>query len=129
MNSSNHEQAAKTRRSPSAECLIGETSVRYHLAVFVVCVALGQAKSEQGLAEQLQKSNAAVVPADSEKGKQMAQMVSKALRARRDDANLVESKTWRLRVHNRASWEEYRDERIGRLRRSLGQYPQPPSDL
>src|SRR5262249_7468030 len=36
--------------------------------------------------------------------------------------------SWRT-VKNREDWEKFRDARLAKLRTSLGQYPEPPTDL
>jgi hypothetical protein len=84
--------------------------------------------AEPSLAEQLKQLDGTVVPADSEKGKQLPAMVSDDIRARRQAANQRETRLWR-EVKTRADWERYRDPRLQALRESLGQWGAPPKDL
>src|SRR5262249_10156215 len=90
------------------------------VAIMVSAPQTGRAQ----LAEQLRDFDAGVVPGDSELGKSLPQMLSASLKARRDAANVVESKLWHLRIRDKRDWEEYRDTRIKRLRASLGQFPE-----
>src|SRR5205814_1767379 len=54
-----------------------------------------------------------------------AGMIERDVRRRTAAANARNREAW-SRITNRAEWEAYRDERVGRLRRSLGEYPPPP---
>src|SRR5262249_59436726 len=90
------------------------------VAIMVSAPQTGRAQ----LAEQLRDFDAGVVPGDSELGKSLPQTLSASLKARRDAANVVESKLWHLRIRDKRDWEEYRDTRIKRLRASLGQFPE-----
>src|SRR4051794_23749113 len=94
----------------------------------LLVLALEAPAADPTLAEQLKEFNGTVVPADSEKGKQLPAMVSDETRPRRSAANERETKLWR-EVQNRADWERYRDPRLQALRESLGQWPAPPKDL
>src|SRR5262245_19894908 len=51
-------------------------------------------------------------------------MVERDIRRRMDEANARNRDEW-SKIKSRADWEQYRDERIARLRRSLGDYQQP----
>jgi len=55
-------------------------------------------------------------------------MLSAHIRARRRAVNAKDVAAWRA-VSTREQWESLRDERIGALKRSLGQFPEPPEDL
>src|SRR5262245_52450271 len=50
------------------------------------------------------------------------------VRARIREANERESAAWH-RLSDKAGWEKYRDGRLAALRRSLGDFPDPPRDL
>jgi dienelactone hydrolase len=54
-------------------------------------------------------------------------MIESDIRRRTDAAN-ARNRAARSRIATRAQWEKYRDERLARLRRSLGDYP-PPAKL
>src|SRR5262245_35497918 len=45
-------------------------------------------------------------------------------RRRTDEANARNRQGW-AKVTTREAWEKYRDERVDRLRRSLGEFPEP----
>jgi len=55
-------------------------------------------------------------------------MIQRDIRRRRDLANAQNRQAWRA-IQNREQWEAYKTERIERLRRSLGRFPQPPKPL
>jgi hypothetical protein len=99
--------------------------MRHLLVAVVLFLACARAQADPELAQRLQQLDAAVLPLEGKP----AQMLGHALKARRNDANLIESKTWLRRIHNRSAWEAYRDVRIAALRRSLGRYPAAPADL
>ena len=48
--------------------------------------------------------------------------------ARSAEVNARSRDAW-ANIKTREQWEKYRDERVGRLRRSLGEYPAPPTRL
>jgi dienelactone hydrolase len=80
------------------------------------------------LAEALRKLDVRVVPADSEKAKELPRMLGRDARARLDAVNRRETEAWH-KVTTREQWERFRDQRIEALGRSLGQFPEPPTDL
>jgi dienelactone hydrolase len=80
------------------------------------------------LAGQLRQLDARSYPADSAQAKELPRLLSADIRARRDAANRRETELW-SRIASRADWERFRDVRIKALEDSLGQYPEPPSDL
>lgn len=82
-----------------------------------------------GLADRLRQFDATVIPRDSELGKQLPQMLGASLRARRDDANVIESKIWHLRIRDKTDWEAYRDVRLRRLEKALGEFPRGSGEL
>lgn len=51
-------------------------------------------------------------------------MLDRDIRRRTDAFNVRNREAW-YKIRTRDEWEQYRDERISRLRRSLGDYPQP----
>lgn len=103
----------------------------YSVGLFTAVLANAhccRAGSSAELAERLKSLDARVVDADSELSKQLPQMLSAHVRARRTAANARETLAWR-ELQSRELWERYRDVRIAALRRSLGEYPPVPSDL
>src|SRR5262245_38546986 len=94
--------------------------------LLVLC--LDTTAAEPDLPEQLKQLEATVVPADSEKGKQLPAMVAEEIRSRMRAANQRETARWR-EIQTRADWERYRDVRLQALRDSLGQRSAPPKDL
>src|SRR5262245_6331618 len=54
-----------------------------------------------------------------------ARMIDRDISRRSAEANARNREGW-SRITTRQQWEKYRDERIERLRRSLGEYPPPP---
>ncbi|MEX0715744.1 MAG: acetylxylan esterase [Planctomycetaceae bacterium] len=58
----------------------------------------------------------------------LAAMLADDQRARRQEANARELAAWRA-VKSRADWERFRDERIEKLRSSLGDFPAPPEKV
>jgi len=80
------------------------------------------------LASQLRDFNSTVVPADSERARQLPTMVADDVRARLRAASQRETKHWQD-IKTRADWERYRDPRIQALRDSLGATPALPKDL
>src|SRR6266542_120884 len=59
---------------------------------------------------------------DKEQRTEAAGMIDRDIRRRTDEANARNRQEW-ARIKTREQWEKYRDERIERLRRSLGEYP------
>jgi cephalosporin-C deacetylase-like acetyl esterase len=57
-----------------------------------------------------------------------AGMIARDVRRRTAEANARNRAAWR-RIDTREAWERYRDERIEKLRRSLGEFPAPPAKL
>jgi dienelactone hydrolase len=63
-----------------------------------------------------------------EQRREAAGMIERDIRRRTDAVNARNRAAW-SRIATRAQWEHYRDERLTRLRRSLGEYPPPPAKL
>jgi dienelactone hydrolase len=98
------------------------------LAALVIVASSVVARADDGLADALRKLDVRVVAADSERGKELPRMLGRDARVRIDAANRRETEAWH-KVTSREEWERYRDQRIEALRRSLGQFPDPPKDL
>ncbi|OAI47225.1 hypothetical protein AYO44_09910 [Planctomycetaceae bacterium SCGC AG-212-F19] len=82
----------------------------------------------QDLAAQLRDFNATVIPADSDKGKELPKMLSADARAHVRVANQRETAAWR-QLKTKADWEKFKEPRIAALRASLGQPIDAPKDL
>jgi dienelactone hydrolase len=65
---------------------------------------------------------------DPAERRRLAGMWSADVRKRRLAAAAQETEIWE-KVRSRDDWERFRDERIGALRRSLGEAPEAPADL
>jgi cephalosporin-C deacetylase-like acetyl esterase len=63
-----------------------------------------------------------------EQRRMAAGMIERDIRRRTAEVNARNREAW-YRIRTRAQWEQYRDERIERLRRSLGEFPPPPEKL
>lgn len=63
-----------------------------------------------------------------EQRKEAAGMIERDINRRSAEVNARNREEW-ARIKTREQWEKYRDERIERLRRSLGEYPAPPARL
>ena len=79
------------------------------------------------LAAQIKQFDAHVFSADGEQRQQLASMLARDVRMRRDAANRRESAAWQ-KIETRPEWEQFRAVRIQALRESLGQFPQASQD-
>jgi dienelactone hydrolase len=100
---------------------------RLALAALVITAATSTARADD-LADALQKLDLRVVPADSDRAKELPRMLGRDARARIDAANRRETEAWH-KVTTREQWEAFRDQRVEALGRSLGRFPDPPKDL
>lgn len=82
------------------------------------------------LAEALGQINPTVIdgPLNDVEDYEPRRMLSTDIRARRQAINQWDVSRWR-KIRTREQWEELRDERIAKLKKSLGQFPEPPEDL
>lgn len=71
----------------------------------------------------LSKLNSDILTKDQQKD--AAGMIGKDNRRRADEANAKNREEW-AQIKSKEQWEKYRDERIDNLRKSLGDFPQPP---
>src|SRR6516162_9071264 len=55
-------------------------------------------------------------------------MLARDVRARLKEANMRDLEAWR-KIETKEQWEKFRDERIAALKKSLGEFPEPPKDL
>jgi cephalosporin-C deacetylase-like acetyl esterase len=63
-----------------------------------------------------------------EQRRDAAGMIDRDINRRTTEANARNREEW-SKIKTREQWEKYRDERIARLRRSLGDFPPPPEKL
>jgi dienelactone hydrolase len=99
-----------------------------HATIVALPLILASAARGGDLADALRRLDVRVVPADSDKGKELPRMLGLDARARIDAANRRETDAWR-KIATREDWEQYRDPRLEALRQSLGTFPEPPADL
>jgi dienelactone hydrolase len=83
-------------------------------------------KTEE-FASRLRELNAQVIASEPPWGA-LAQMLAKDARTRIQAANRRESAAWHL-LRSKQDWERYRDERVGKLRDSIGKLPAPGTEL
>jgi cephalosporin-C deacetylase-like acetyl esterase len=95
-------------------------------AVAAVPALLLPAAEPSDLQDAIAKLDARVLPAES--AKTASRMLNDDLRARRTAANQRETAEWN-KIGGKADWERYRDARIAALRRTVGEFPEPPKDL
>jgi cephalosporin-C deacetylase-like acetyl esterase len=92
----------------------------------VVVLVLGTGRGGSGLLaaadEPTDLSKVAPEVLSKEQHSQAAGMIDRDIRRRTDEVNARNREEW-YRIKTRQQWEKYRDERIERLRRSLGEYP------
>jgi dienelactone hydrolase len=63
-----------------------------------------------------------------EQRKEAAGMIDRDIQRRSAEVNARNREAW-SKIASREQWEKFRDERIERLRKSLGEYPAPPAKL
>jgi dienelactone hydrolase len=98
--------------------------------VFLVpaLVALGDAgQPKADLAAGLRDLEPLIAPG-SDRAKLLSQMVGKDIKARRDVLNQQQTKAWQS-LKSREDWEKYRDAALAALRKSLGEWPEPPKHI
>jgi dienelactone hydrolase len=98
------------------------------VAFAALLLAPAAAARADDLADELRRLDVRVVPADSERAKELPRMLGRDARARIDAANRRETEAWH-KVTTREEWERYRDQRIGALSLSIGRFPDPPTDM
>jgi dienelactone hydrolase len=82
------------------------------------------AQADAKLVAALQKLDAKVLKPDSADAK----LRWDSLKAMRDDVNKRDVEAWRA-IKTKADWEKFRDERIAKLRESLGKFPEAPKSV
>ena len=94
------------------------------LFMLIVCADLLAQDKNQELIDSLQKLDARVFKADSADAK----LRSATLRQLREEVNKKDVEAWRA-IKTKAEWEAFRDERIAKLRESLGKFPDAPKQI
>ena len=84
-------------------------------------------RKPDALSAQLRELDATVMPAEQAKEKQLGQMLQRSARARLTEANDRDREAWRA-IKTREQWEEFRDERIKKLREKYNLEPVPDSE-
>jgi cephalosporin-C deacetylase-like acetyl esterase len=82
------------------------------------------AAQESDLVSALQKLDVRIFAADSADAK----LRSETLRQLREDVNKKDVEAWRS-IRNKADWEKFRNEKVTALRKSLGNFPEPPMEV
>ncbi|MFO0825198.1 MAG: acetylxylan esterase [Gemmataceae bacterium] len=95
---------------------------RAFLAACVSLLALGS------VAADFADVNPTAFGPDDSRTKDLPKMMSADARRRTQEANLRESKAFAA-VTTKAEWEKYRDERIAKLKASLGTFPEVPENM
>jgi cephalosporin-C deacetylase-like acetyl esterase len=97
--------------------------VAFALSLLVAFRAVGQEKNKD-LIDALHKLDARVFKPDSADAK----LRSESLRQMRDDVDKKDVEAWRA-IKTKDDWEKFRDERLAKLRDSLGKYPEAPKSV
>lgn len=104
-------------------------------AGFAILAIIGggtfDAQADEGLPEALRSLPSQILlseGAGEDERAALERMLSDDVRGRLRAVNLKEAAAWK-EITSREAWETFRDARIAALRRSLGQYPEPPADL
>src|SRR4051794_8756727 len=82
------------------------------------------AQTSSELANALQKLDVKVFTPDMPEAK----LRTAGLQKRREAINRQDVENWKA-LRTRDEWEKFRDERLAALRRSLGQFPDPPAKV
>src|SRR5438105_13279987 len=91
---------------------------------FAAAICTGANAQDRDLIDALQKLDVRVFKPDSADAK----LRGDALRKLREDVNRRDVEAWRA-IKTKADWEKFRDERIARLRASLGNFPEAPKSV
>ncbi len=83
---------------------------------------------EKKLADLLRDLDANVFNPGSDEAKAAATTLSRNVRARMLKANRRSTEEWKA-IKTKDDWEKFRDTKLKALRDSLGQWPEPPTDL
>src|SRR6185369_2224435 len=89
------------------------------LSVVLICLARLRAADEA-----VDLSKVAPEVLSKEQRPEAVRMIERDIRRRSDQVNQRNREEW-SKIKTREQWEQFRDERIEKLRRSLGEYPTP----
>jgi hypothetical protein len=98
------------------------------LACLLLCVANVHSEETSELARTLRTLDSRVVVLGTVRQPPLATMLAADADARLRAANRADRQAWD-KVQSRADWEQFRSERLERLRASLGSFPPAPVDL
>jgi dienelactone hydrolase len=98
------------------------------IAITAPLISAGEKHTEADLVAQLRSLETSVIPVENGKAKQLAGMLARDVRVRRQAVNQRETQAWQA-VQTRADWERFRDTRLCALRESLGSSLSVPADL
>src|SRR5262249_52887943 len=106
------------------------TMFRTRLASLLALALLAPAApgEEKDLADTLRALDGNVFKAGSDEAKARATPLSRAVGAGMQEANRRSTAEWKA-IKTKDDWEKFRDAKLKALRESLGQWPEPPSDL
>ncbi len=65
----------------------------------------------------------------AEDRKAAAAAIDRDIERRKDASNRLDREQWNSQITSKAAWEKFRDQRIARLRESLGSFPKPANPL
>src|SRR5262249_26251015 len=103
----------------------GKGTMSHRLAILLPAVASVLALSVPALAEDQGDFSKVAPEVLSKEGRAEARgMIDRDVDRRTREFNAQHRETW-YKVKTREQWEKYRDERIDRLRQSLGEWPRP----
>lgn len=100
-------------------------SAAQHLAQDGGTATPGESKEVRRLATWVSQLSGEVLPGETRE--QAVQAIDRDLRTRRAAANRASDQAWQA-ISDRATWEVFRDQRLARLRASLGQLPPASSE-
>lgn len=98
----------------------------YLLGLAILLTSLAPLTAADDAAADLSKVVPEVLPKELQK--QAANMIERDIERRSAEVNARNRAEW-AKIKTREQWEKYRDERVERLRKSLGEYPAPPAKL
>ncbi len=106
---------------------------RWSSRLLVACLLLGGAAQMPAAEKDLPPSTAALADLSpavlaAQQREEAAGAIERDIRRRSAEVNAKNRALW-AKIENRQQWEAYRDERITKLRQSLGDYPDPSRQL
>lgn len=98
------------------------------IVCLICCAFPGLAADESPLAKQLRELDSRVIVLGTVRQPPLASMLSRHAEARLRQANRASTAEWET-IKTRADWEAFRKEKLAALKKSLGEFPEPPRDL